>query len=223
MRKWKATIAVMTSLLWTTLVAAAPTIYGPTGLITMPTAEAVQYKEFSFGLDYLSISGPPKDESWFYKMNVGTYKNWELGIVGGKVPTEGVFVNVKYYLTTEAERFPIALAVGFQNLFSKERTDLYMVASKRFPSAWSGHLGFKANFGRSKVQPSVMGGLEYALSEHVSTLGDITSDGDQYSVNAGLRIVLIQNTLLNLAVTNIGQSTGPGTAMVVGFSYSTFL
>ena len=55
------------------------TFYGPTGLIAVPTAESLQYKEYNVAVDY-AISSQLQDRSqWFYKMNLGTFKNCVLG------------------------------------------------------------------------------------------------------------------------------------------------
>lgn len=202
---------------------AVPTIYGPTGLITIPTAESVQFREFSMSGDYLFTNSTPKSETWFYKINMGTYKNWELGIVAGKVPTEGAFVNIKYYLTAEGERFPIALAIGCQNLFSAERTDLYMIASKRFPSNFSLHFGFKANFGKIELYPSIIGGIEYFISNHVSFVADVGGEKRLYKVSGGMRVALADTLSLNLSAVDIGHASPDGPMYGLGLSYSAFL
>ena len=43
---------IIFGILFTVNVLASPTIYGPTGLIEMPSAEAVAYKQISVGVDY---------------------------------------------------------------------------------------------------------------------------------------------------------------------------
>jgi len=202
---------------------AAPSVYGPTGLVGIPTAEYLQFRETGLGVDFLTSSTTPKTDSYFYKINMGTYKNWELGVVAGKVPTEGAFINIKYYLTAEGERFPISIALGVQNLFSQEKTDLYMVASKRFPSQFSLHFGFKANFGKTEVFPSLIGGIEYFISNHVSLLGDVSGEKSLYKFNAGMRVVLADTLLLHLSALDIGNASREGTMLGAGLSYSAFL
>lgn len=81
-----------------TPISAAPTLYGPSGLITVPTAEALRFRELNIGVDYFMKDMDQQDlDQVYYKLNLGTFQNCELGLVGGTVPEEGVFVNVKYF------------------------------------------------------------------------------------------------------------------------------
>ncbi len=208
----------------TLTVSAAPSIHGPTGLITMPTAEALQPKEMGIGVDFLSSSQTDsKVNEHYYKVNFSNFKNFEVGVVGGKVPTEGVFVNVKYYLSTEGERFPLNLAIGIQNMFSSEKTDIYMVASKRLPNNLALHLGFKANFGKSELYPSFMAGCEYFLSNHVSLISDINGEKKVYEVGLGLRVMLTDNLLLHLTAVDVTKATAKGSEYGLGLSYTSAL
>src|SRR5688572_8932969 len=44
---------------------ATPTINGTTGLIRIPTAESLQYKEFNIGFDYLGGNKPGSEQSFY--------------------------------------------------------------------------------------------------------------------------------------------------------------
>jgi hypothetical protein len=203
---------------------AAPSIHGPTGLITVPTAEALQPKELGIGVDFLSSNHTDsKVNEHYYKANFSNIKNWEIGVVGGKVPTEGVFVNIKYYLSTDGERFPLNLAIGVQNMFSSEKTDIYMVASKRLPNNLALHLGFKANFGKTELYPSFMAGLEYFLSNHVSVISDVNGEKKVYEVGLGLRVMLTDTLLLHLLAVDVTKATPKGTEYGIGLSYTSAL
>ncbi|MGE4169505.1 MAG: hypothetical protein AB7F28_02165 [Candidatus Margulisiibacteriota bacterium] len=205
-----------------TPVLATPTIGGTTGLIMVPSAEALQYKEYNFGVD--SISQSNGKSSLFYKFNLGAFKNMELGFVGGSVPTEGVFVNVKYHLMAEESRYPLSLALGIQNLSSHSLTDVYMVASKKFPN-FQGHFGFKANFGESEVNATVMAGLEYLMTNQLSLIGDINGNKKVYQVNTGVRYVFsdFPDFAVRAAFTDLSNSLGYGTGFTIGVSYSQFM
>ena len=86
---------------------ASPTIYGPTGLIEMPTAESIAYKQVNLAVDYSLTNNDPNNalnsnakdpkNHFFYKFNLGSFENWELGVLGGSFLDEGVFVNMKYF------------------------------------------------------------------------------------------------------------------------------
>lgn len=201
---------------------AASTIYGPTGLITVPTADSLRYKEFYFGFDYL-LANQEDQDSYFYKSNLGTFENVEIGVVGGKVPTEGVFLNVKYYLMSDNSRLPLSIALGLQNLASNSDTSFYMVASKKFRVDWAGHIGFKAEFDSEELIPSIMGGTNYILNDQLELLADASGDGRVYTFNAAIQFYLLPSLMLRAAAIDIGQSTVPGTRAALGIAYSKFL
>jgi hypothetical protein len=204
-----------------THIAASPTIYGPSGLITIPTAESVSFKEMNLGVDLMSTNGDG-DDSWLYKMNLGTFQNWELGFVGGKVPTEGVFINAKYYLMSNNERFPVSIAIGLERLTSETDTGVYMVASKKFQGGLNGHIGFRAIFGPDELDPSIMGGVEYIVSNQISLLADFSGERKVYTVNAGLNYYINPEFIVRFAVLDFMNSK-ESVYYSVGTSYSLFL
>ncbi len=201
---------------------ASTSIYGPTGLIAIPTAEALKYKEVTVGYDYVLGANPALDD-WIYKLNIGTFQNWEIGIVGGRQPSEGVFVNAKYHLMSDTTRFPMMIAIGVENLASATRTDLYMVASKRFKGGFGAHLGFKANFNRTSVSPSVMAGFEYLFSNQLSVLADINGQDTSYFLNSGLYYELTPEVAVKGAVMDIFNSARLGVGYSFGVVLSRFL
>ena len=136
------------------------TLNNPTGLIEMPTAKAIEYKQFSVAVDYQFPKTNQKKGVVYFKGNVGAYDNLELGFVGGTTPEEGVFVNAKYFIMADSEAYPTSLAVGFQNMGSKRDSSLYIVASKVFEEGLEGHFGFRAIFD-DKIDSSAMLGIEY--------------------------------------------------------------
>ncbi len=181
-------------ILWVTSVCASPTIYGPTGLISIPTADSLKYKEFNLGYDHYQNSENEDIQGGFYKLNIGIFENWEVGFVGGKTPTEGVYINTKYYLMSDKSRFPLSIAIGIDNIAAKKNTGVYMVASKHFKGGVVGHFGFKTVFHEETgLDPSIMGGVEYFLSDQFSLLADINGEQKSYILNAGLRFEIIKN------------------------------
>lgn len=199
-------------------IAAAPTLNGPTGLITVPTAESLQYKAINVALDYKLTENT---QQYFYKFNFSEFRNVELGVVGGSVPTEGVFVNAKYYLMSDNSRFPLSIAIGAENLGSKTNTGVYMVASKKFQGGVSGHFGFYANFGNgTEVDPSIIGGTEWILDNRVSLLADIMGKQRKYTLNAGLRFAIYPDFYLRAAALDLGNTSSVYT---LGLSYGVFL
>ena len=198
------------------------TIHGASGLITVPTAEALQYKQYNMGYDYI-ISDHAKDDEWFFKANLGTFKSCEIGIVAGKVPTEGVFVNIKYYLMADAEKFPLSIAIGCEDLFSKSATGLYMVASKKFSPDLQVHLGFKGVFQTDEMVTYVMGGADYWLNNTWAILADFSGQRKRYSVNLGTRYALNEDVILSVSVLDIGSALHTSPQYAMGLSFVKFL
>lgn len=199
-------------------IAAAPTLYGPTGLITVPTAEAVKYRELQMALDTRIVD---QQYEWFYKANLGSFHDMEVGFVGGQVPTEGVYLNLKYHLISDNDRYPLSVAVGLQNLGSVSRTGFYMVASKRLPSRLIAHIGFKALYDE-EVIPSVMGGLEWFCTPQLSILGDFCGERRIYAVNAGMNFYLYNDFAIRMAVLDVFNSQEQ-LYYSIGLAYGAFL
>ncbi len=208
-----------------TAVYAAPTIGGATGLIKVPTAEALKYKEGNLALDY--ISGQDSDgqslNQWAYKMNLGTFENWELGVVGGTTPTEGMYLNAKYYLIADDSRLPLSIAIGSQNLSSSTSTDVYMVASKKFRPDLGVHMGFRAIFTPGDLDPNFMSGINFLAKEELEFLADIDGRQDEYAVNIGSRYYFQNNVSMHIYILDVAQRIKNNTKVVIGITMSKFL
>jgi len=208
-----------------TSLTAGPTIFGPSGLIVIPTAESLKYKQFNMAVDY-AVNPDTNTSQWFYKFNLGTFKNWEIGVVGGEEPDEGMYVNVKYFLMDDESRYPLSIAVGLDNVSSRSKTGLYMVASKQFQGGLRAHIGFKAIFSRdanddTEINPVVMTGVEYYLSDDFLILMDLDGEGKNYSVNAGMQYFPKPDLALRLYLLDIGGSQD-GAMLNLGVAHSTY-
>ncbi|MCP4050324.1 MAG: YjbH domain-containing protein [bacterium] len=199
---------------------AAPTIFGPTGLIAIPTAESVKYKELSMAVDFIFAEALQQD--WYYKMNLGTFEGCELGLTGGRYPEEGVFLNLKYYLMSDQARYPLSFAIGLENLTSLDNTSVYLVASKRFKGGLSAHLGFRSIFTTAELDPSIMGGIEYMLSNQLSILADFNGERKVYILNAGLHYYVTNDFSVRAAILDISNNRN-SLFYTIGTSYSIFL
>ena len=205
-----------------------PTINGPTGLITVPTAEALKFREVNVGIDYFmkDIEDTTKDH-YFYKLNLGTFQNCELGIIGGSFLEEGVLLNVKYFALNEEDRFPLALALGIENLSSKLNSSLYMVASKKFRGGFNGHVGFNANFKSenesSRIIPNMMGGIEYFFSDLISVMVDFKGDDDFYKINLGSNYHVSDFLVFNMHFLDVGSVSNTGSSLNIGCVISKFM
>ncbi len=203
---------------------AISTISGPTGLIEVPTAESLRYREVSLGYDYIFDA---TRSDYKYRFSLGLFNDLEAGVTGGKVPTEGVFVNFKYHLVSEASRFPLAMAVGLNNLGSKSVSSVYMVMSKKFQGGVNGTFGFNAMFKPDVLDLSVMGGIEYIVSNKVSILADVSAKDKTYIVNGGINVyitpeLVVRYNALGL-ITDATAKTSTGIQSSVGVVYTRFL
>ena len=83
MKQFKlASVTALFLFLITTPLMASASFSGPTGLVTIPTAEAVKYKELELSYDY-ALAKKPTDDLWRYRCNLGVFKSVEIGVVGG--------------------------------------------------------------------------------------------------------------------------------------------
>lgn len=201
-------------------IAADPTFFGPSGLIVIPTAESLEYQQFNLSYDF---RGTSTAQQGYYKFNMGMFKNVELGIIGGATPTEGVFINMKYFLISDASRYPMSFAIGLQNLASKTDTGLYLVMSKKFQGGLSAHLGFNT-FISDQIDPTLMGGIEYIVNDHMSFLADFSGKQKTYTLNGGLRFAIYPDLSLRVNILDVGKdTTNGGSYYSVGLSYNRFM
>lgn len=207
---------------------ASPTIYGPTGLIEMPSAESIAYKQVNVAIDY-SINNQDQStdkttNNFYYKFNLGSFENWELGILGGSFLDEGVFVNMKYFLMSNQEENPLSIAAGLERIGSKNDLATYLVTSKRFNGGLHGHFGFKAYF-QNNLYASAMIGVEYFSDEKISFLADITGEkNDAYVLNGGTKIFIDNDIAMRIYLIDITKSRSANeTLYTFGLSLSKYI
>ena len=218
-------IYIILVLLNACLVYAAPTIHGPTGLIEMPTADVLRYQEYTVGIDYLaearSVSDPRHEDSNFYKFNIGTYDNVEMGIVGGTRPDEGVFINMKYHVFEEEKLNPIGVAIGTEKLTSRSETATYIVMSKPFGAGIATHFGFRALFDHD-IDASAMLGADYLITDKFAVVLDMVGEATVYRLNIGARWFVSDAVTLQAAVLDTaGADNNP--QFTLGASINKFL
>jgi hypothetical protein len=215
-------------LVFTSALMASPTVYGPTGLIEMPSAESIAYKQVNVAIDY-SINNQDQDSdkttnNFYYKFNLGSFENWELGILGGSFLDEGVFVNMKYFLMSNQEENPLSIAAGLERIGSKNDLATYLVTSKRFNGGLHGHFGFKAYF-QNSLYASAMIGLEYFSDEKISFLADIIGEkNDAYVLNGGTKIFIDNDVAMRIYLIDITKSRHANeTLYTFGLSLSKYI
>ncbi|MFA6430798.1 MAG: hypothetical protein WCV91_00220 [Candidatus Margulisiibacteriota bacterium] len=208
----------------------SPCLNGSTGLIRIPDASVVPYKNFNFGADMGTtfISGSATSETAInYKMNLGAFHGLELGIVGGTEQNsgkmrEGVFVNMKLSLASGEETYPLLLALGVENLFSYTKTDVYMVATKYFKQGPKATFGFMADFPNNKFRPMGIAGIELPTSENLFIDADMMAGETLFQVNAGIKLYITPIFSVNLYGINILDTpqAKDGRLAYAGFSWA---
>ncbi|MFC1495987.1 hypothetical protein ACFL52_01070 [Candidatus Margulisiibacteriota bacterium] len=211
-----------------------PTMNGSSGLARIPDATVIPYKNWNLSLDYgtkyVAGGNPENVPSMYYKANLGTFQNFELGLVGGYNNAgtdirEGVFINLKYSPNIGDGTDPLLLAIGVENLSSKTQTGLYMVATKPFRQGPKLSFGFLADFPGNRFRPLGMAGLDIPVGT-LSILMDLFAGETVFQFNAGLRYFLFPTFALELRGVNILGDTNNAQAakdpkqILIGFSWA---
>jgi len=208
-----------------------PAMNGPSGVVRIPSADVIPYKNFNLGGDYganIASNMATGEASVFYKMNLGTFHGVEMGIVGGTEKTssklrEGVFVNMKLSLAADEDAYPLLLAIGIENLFSYTMTDVYMVATKYFQQGPKFTFGFMADFPNQKFRPLGMFGVEIpAAGNNLFLTSDLMAGETLFQLNAGARFYFAPVFSLNFSALNVldGGQTKDQRSALLGFSWA---
>ncbi|KPJ67060.1 hypothetical protein AMJ44_07480 [candidate division WOR-1 bacterium DG_54_3] len=208
----------------------APAVNGPSGVVRIPSADVIPYKNFNIGADFGATFLPEfssTESTVYYKMNLGTFHGVELGVVGGTEKDsgkirEGVFINMKLSLSTGEEPYPLLLAIGVENLFSYTQTDVYMVATKYLKQGPRLTFGFMADFPEDKFRPLGMAGIEIPLAETLFLASDLLAGETLFQVDAGARLYFTPIFSLNFSALNLFDNTDAkdSRAALVGFSWA---
>ncbi|OGI12045.1 MAG: hypothetical protein A2Y40_07935 [Candidatus Margulisbacteria bacterium GWF2_35_9] len=203
----------------------APSLLGTNGLINMPAATSIKYKEFDFGLNWELLQQALSNGSHHqinYFANLGIFDGVELGFIGNNIK-EGVFISAKYYMLSDKSEYPLGLAAGMTNLSSHTNTDLYLVLSKKFPNKLAGHLGFKSNILAGKISSTVMFGVEMLMSQYLTVIGDLIGSEDTWVLSSGVRLKVMDDMLLNVYLADIGNNTQNKMTFSIGVSWHNIL
>lgn len=207
-----------------------PTITGSTGLVRMPTADVLPYKNVNFGLD-IGRNLITDNNSFLYKMNLGTFQGLELGFVGMDdglgMAREGVFINMKYSLSTDSSPYPLLLAIGIENLSSFNNTDVFMVATKYLKDGPKLHFGFMGDFPGKKFRPLGLFGMEFPIFyENLYLQSDVMAGETVFEVNVGFRWYTSETITWHFNFINVtATKTTPADnykdpqAILIGFSW----
>ena len=185
-----------------------PSLTGASGLTRIPDASVLPYKNWNLGTSYGSSNNSNSSQpTMSYIANLGTFHNFELGLVGGldqagKEMRDGVYINMKYSPTLGDGSDPLLLAIGVENLASKTQSAVYMVATKPFIQGPRLSFGFMADFPGSKFRPMGMAGLDVPIST-LSILTDLFAGENFIQLNGGIRYRILPTLALDGRAINI--------------------
>jgi len=210
-----------------------PSLTGASGLTRIPDATVLPYKNWNlatdYGARYNDTGNAQHQPAFYYKANLGTFHNFELGLVGGldqagQELRDGVFINMKYAPSIGDGSDPLLLAIGCENLASKTQTAVYMVATKPFVQGPKLSFGFLADFPGNKFRPLGIAGLDVPIST-LSLLADILAGESLVQINGGVRYRIMPTFAFEGRAINIlGDSQTPTLQkdpkqLLLGFSW----
>jgi opacity protein-like surface antigen len=196
---------------------AAPSIYGSSGLIIIPSPESIEKQRFEMAAHYetynaTDLNGYSSGESWTHlAANYGITDNMEIGFEktldsNSLFSDPDICITGKYVF--EPENLGTFTFGGILNTTTNAYNSLYMLYGK--PSAY---IGFGTNFGGvanrqnnfaryggyslADLRPDsfyVLGGLSFSLGR---TKAMLEYDGD--TVNAGLRYPVNEQFAVDIA------------------------
>ncbi len=176
---------------------AAPSFFGPSGLLVIPTADT--QAQYSW-----NVHGHGRDNLFTFGANFGLAKGLELGVSGAhfKHGDTKAVINGKYAFLQESGTTP-GLAIGVVDAADQlnGKVGPYIVASKSLSSFLGsqmakynlrGHLGYGAN---SIFDDKVFAGVDLQVTQNIQAMVEWIS-GD---VNFGARLGLGKGVRVDLA------------------------
>lgn len=170
-------------------VCAAPSYYGFSGLIFIPTADCLDRGDYNFSVNMMDVSGEGNFSA--YNAVYGMSDNFEVGIssenwdysaepyIEGK--TKYVYINAKYRIRSEVNQEP-AIAVGVIDITDDYDPCVYVVGSRslnRNANSPVLHLGFGTGFDLD----GIFGGISAPVGDRFT----VEAEYDTYEYNFGAR------------------------------------
>lgn len=166
---------------------AIPSFRGYTGLMVVPTADALGKGDWNAGFFYENVANETIND---IVANYGFAQGFEFGIDRFRLTDETdtqTLLNTKYRFMPETMSHP-AIAAGVADIADEIQTTVYVVASKSFgcsPRVWKGetltprvHIGFGG--GR-------LSGLFAGASGFIGNRVELMAEWDSQEVNVGAR------------------------------------
>ena len=169
---------------------AAPSFFGYTGLVAIPTADSLDKDEYNLGIFTTNVEEGADFTT--YAANMGIVPNLEVGFTRIKPDKASgeTWINAKYTFTPETSGNP-AIAGGVVDFTDESETTAYIVLSKAFGHSVSTSLGeittprFHIGVGGGQFD-GVFGGVSATLGDRFTVMAEY----DSADVNWGARMAL---------------------------------
>lgn len=202
---------LLLALLLASAVMAAPNFLGPTGLLLIPTADALSADEMSFNL-----YGVESGSRSAYIFNYGIRENLEVGFA--RYEDQETVVNAKYNFMPEDGKHA-GVAMGVLDLTDQVNSSIYIVASKKFELTAPGLTNFRVHAGlasggtaKSDIPlDSFFGGLSVDVTNKVTLM--VEHDGN--NINYGASLLFGHGLQANVG------AVGDESTIVYGLSFNT--
>jgi hypothetical protein len=174
---------------------AAPSYFGYTGLMRVPSAEALDGGEFSVGGFW--IDRKEFDDPAIYLGNLGVTRGVEVGVavVRRDSGSDDVFLNGKYQFQQETEGKP-SFAAGVIDLASQEDATVYFVATKGFGEVTETPIGPLYRWGiHGGLGGGILDGLFGAVEANLSPNVNLMLEYDTDNWNLGARFLFMERRL----------------------------
>lgn len=189
---------------------AAPSFFGYTGLVGVPTAEALDKDDYNAAAFTLNFE--EGGDSNIYAANLGIADGLEVGFARFK-PEEGegeTFLNAKYRFSPETGERP-AVAAGVVDFTDEVDTTVYVVMSKslvrRYEMSFGEIVSPQIHFGVGGGQfDGVFGGLSAALGDRLMLM----VEHDSEEINFGARLALSNEVRAHFAALDGFDDIGLG-------------
>tara|TARA_A100001015_G_C15023112_1_gene729047 strand:+ start:1199 stop:1876 length:678 start_codon:yes stop_codon:yes gene_type:complete len=215
-------------LILTTQVQGFASLYGPTGILKIPTAEVMNTKEYNLSSDLALNTNKNNQSLYMNALNIGIIKNTEFGILSNSELSDGVYLNAKWNLKPYSERLPFKTAIGLKNFPSNSKADFYLVGTKRIQKDTTLHFGNSNKFA-NKVHSSVFLGVFYTYTEDVFFASDISSESDNtYNFSLGVYSKIFKerfnnNLYFKGTILNLIKNSTEDSYISLGINYTNFM
>jgi hypothetical protein len=202
--------------LWAAPALAQPTVLGPTGLVRIPTADALTDDEWNAAYFYIDPDDGPKTND--VVANLGVATGLEVGLAATHNEDENnTLLNAKYQFAQETLNHP-AIAAGVLDLTNNLETTAYVVMSKTLASCirtgYGENLSPRLTVGLGAGEFSgLFGGISTVLGDWLAVMVEY----DTKDINVGARIRVTDNIRLHVDGFNGFDGVAFGVSYLAGF------